>query len=250
MDYIGKICAILEDSSISKVILLGDFNADVNTLFESELMATLDTLNLTISDYLIFGRFSGQFAHVSDAHNTTSWHDHVICSQDIQKKIVSIDILDRLPSSDHPPLYVMLEFNCEHMTAAKLVYSKQAKLTCNWSKADSIELDQYKTLTKELLKKIDLLPAITCNECNCASVEHQLQIDQFYAQLCLALEQASHVSIPSSTVNTSRNYIIPGFTEHVKELHTIARADYCSWRVEGKPRSGPLSCDEAIQIAV
>ena len=67
------------------------------------------------------------------------------------KKIVSIDILDRLPSSDHLPLYVMLEFNCEHMMAAKHVYSKQAKLTCNWSKVDSIEIDQYKTLTKELL---------------------------------------------------------------------------------------------------
>ena len=56
MDYIGKICAIVEDSFTSNVILLGDFNADVNTLFESE-------LNLTISDYLIFGRFSCQFTH-------------------------------------------------------------------------------------------------------------------------------------------------------------------------------------------
>ena len=105
-EYIGKICAIVEDSSTSNVILLGDFNADVNTLFETELMAMCDTLKLTISDYIIFGRFSGQFTHLSDAHNTTSWLDHVICSQDIQRK--SIDILDRLPSSDHLPLYVML----------------------------------------------------------------------------------------------------------------------------------------------
>ena len=51
-------------------------------------MASCDTLNLTISDYLIFGRFSGQFTHVSDAHNTTSWLDHVICSQDVQKNSV------------------------------------------------------------------------------------------------------------------------------------------------------------------
>ena len=154
----------------------------------------------------------------------------------VQRKLVSIDILDGLPSSDHLPLYAMLEFNCEPMTVARLLKAGE----CNWSKADSIEIDKYRTLTKELLQKIDLIPAITCNECNCASVEHQLQIDQFYAQLCSALEQASHVSIPSSTVNTSRDYIIPGFTEHVKELNTIARADYCSWRVEGKPRSGPL----------
>ena len=53
-------CVIVEDSSTSNVILLGDFNADVNTLFETELMAMCDILNLTISDYIIFGRFSGQ----------------------------------------------------------------------------------------------------------------------------------------------------------------------------------------------
>ena len=41
-----------------------------------------------------------------------------------------------------------------------------------------------------------------------------------------------------NTVNSSRDYIIPGFTEQVKDLHTIARADYCSWRTEGKRRSG------------
>ena len=49
-------CVIVEVN----VILLGDFNGDVNTLFETELMAMNDILNLTISDYIIFGRFSGQ----------------------------------------------------------------------------------------------------------------------------------------------------------------------------------------------
>ena len=51
---------------------------------------------------------------------------------------------------------------------------------------------------------------------------------------------ASCDSIPSFTVNSSRDYIIPGFTEHVKDLHTIARTYYCSWRTEGKPRSGSV----------
>ena len=101
---LNKISDSDSDSSTSNLILLGDFNADVNTLFETELMAMCDTLNLTISDYIIFGRFSGQFTHVSDAHNTTSWLDHVICSQDVQRKLMSIDIPDRLPTSDHLPL--------------------------------------------------------------------------------------------------------------------------------------------------
>ena len=85
-----------------------------------------------------------------------------------------------------------------------------------------------------------MLPVFTCDDCNCTSAEHKLQIDQFYMQLCTVLEKASRDSIPSFTVNSSRDYIIPGFTEHVKDLHTIARADYCSWRTEGKPRSEPV----------
>ena len=50
---------------------------------------------------------------------------------------------------------------------------------------------------------------------------------QHYIQLCTVLEKVSRDSIPSFTVNSSRDYIIPGFTEHVKDLHIIARVDYC-----------------------
>ena len=95
-------------------------------------------------------------------------------------------------------------------------------------------------MTFELLKDIELLPAIVCDDCNCTSTEHKLQIDQFYMQLCTVLEKASRDSIPSFTVKSSRDDIKPGFTGHVKDLHTIVRADYCSWRTEGKPRSGPI----------
>ena len=64
--------------------------------------------------------------------------------------------------------------------------------------------------------------------------------DQFYMQLCAVLEKANHDCLLSFTVNSFRDYIIPGITDHVKELHTLARADYCSWKADGKPRSGPL----------
>ena len=94
----------------------------------------------------------------------------------------------------------------------------------------AIDIERYRTLTFELLKKINLLPAITCDDCNCKSAEHKLQIDQFYMQLCAVLEKASRDCIPSFTVDSFRDYIIPGFTKHVKELHTLARADYCAWR--------------------
>ena len=59
-------------------------------------------------------------------------------------------------------------------------------------------------------------------------------------QLSVVLEKASRDCSPSFTVDSFRDYIIPDFTEHVKELHTLARVDYCAWRADDKPRSGPL----------
>ena len=38
VEYIGKISAIIEDCSTSKLAIIGDFNAKVGTIFESELI--------------------------------------------------------------------------------------------------------------------------------------------------------------------------------------------------------------------
>ena len=70
----------------------------------------LDNLSLVISDCNYYGHNSGMFTHVSDAHDTTSWLDHVLCSQDMQTKLHSIAILDMLPSSDHVPLSFVFDF--------------------------------------------------------------------------------------------------------------------------------------------
>ena len=75
------------------------------------------------------------------------------------------------------------------------------------AKATTIDIERYRTLTFELLKNINLLPAITCDDCNCKSAEHKLQIDQFYMQLCAVLEKASRDCIPSFTVDSFRDYM-------------------------------------------
>ena len=47
--------------------------------------------------------------YVSDAHSTTSWLDHIICSHDVKCKMTVIEILDKLPSSDHLPLRAAMD---------------------------------------------------------------------------------------------------------------------------------------------
>ena len=133
------------------------------------------------------------------------------------------------------------------LTLPPSLLKKQASITFNCAKATTVEIQQYRTLTS-ILKDIELLPAITCDDCNCTSLEHKLQINQFYMQLCTVLEKASRDSIPSFTVNSSRDYIIPRFTEHVKDLHTIACVARGGLNVNAFWIS--ISCHEAVQIAI
>ena len=114
MECIGKISASIEDSDISNFIILGDFKSAVDTSFEEELLELCSSYDLSISDYEFYGRDSGQFTYVSDAHSTTSWLHHIICSHGINSKVTSMNILDKTPISDHLPLQaeIDVDINC------------------------------------------------------------------------------------------------------------------------------------------
>ena len=60
-----------------------------------------NNIGLVISDYETYGRTSETYTYVSDAHNSTSWLDHFICSHSVYSMVTDIHIIDKLPSSDH-----------------------------------------------------------------------------------------------------------------------------------------------------
>ena len=72
--------------------------------------------------------------------------------------------------------------------------------------------------------KICIPPAIKCTNINCKSLEHRYDIDLFYSQICEALHCSSLDSIPSSKSSYCRSYIVPGFNDYVKDLHSVARS--------------------------
>ena len=57
-------------------------------------------------------------------HETTSWLDHVIYSSDMQNNVVSIDILEKSPSSDHLALSVTFDIMCKPVTIEKYTCHK------------------------------------------------------------------------------------------------------------------------------
>ena len=106
MEYIGKITALIDESPTSSIAIIGDFNAAIDTHFDVELQELCSNVSLVISDCDYYGRTFGKFTHVSNAHGTTSWLDHVICSHNMQARLHPVDILDMLLSSDHVPLSI------------------------------------------------------------------------------------------------------------------------------------------------
>ena len=239
MEYIGKITALIDESPTSNTAIIGDFNAAIDTHFDVELQELCRNLSLVISDCDYYGRTSGKFTHVSDAHGTTSWLDHVICSHDMQARLHSVDILDMLPSSDHVPLSVVFNFNS---TLAFIDSSKcpSNKVNFNWTKATDKDLLDYSYLTSIYCKNIHVVDVVKCDDVNCKSHEHVEQIDQLYSQLCSVLKRASDDSIPICKIHSHHDYIVPGFNELAKQLHSEARADYLLWKASGKPRAGLL----------
>ena len=89
-------------------------------------------------------------------------------------------------------------------------------------------------------KNIHAADVVKCNDVNCKSYDHLNQIDRLYSQLCSVLKQASDDSIPTSKIHTHHDYIVPGFNEFAKQLHSEARGDYLLWKASGKPSSGLL----------
>ena len=69
-------------------------------------------------------------------------------------------------------------------------------------------------------------------------MEHRHQVDSFYSQRCGAQQSSSLDFIPSSEPSDSHDYIVPGFNDYIKDLHTcsVSRSDYVTWRDAGKPR--------------
>ena len=198
--------------------------------------------NLVISDYQLLGRLSEQFKFLSDAHSTTSWLDHFICSHDLHQRITSLHILDKSPCSDHLPIHAV--FNLDVIGTIDSCEGSESKncstvpaIYYQWSKATDVDIDNYFRGTHMILKSIVIPSAIYCTDVDCKHAGHIRDIDTYYDNICDTLVVVSRKHTPSSTFKCSSNYIVPGFNEHLNDLHEKARQYYLQWKVSGRSRN-------------
>ena len=104
-----------------------------------------------------------------------------------------------------------------------------------WDSFDAIKLRQYSLMSDIYLSKLIIpVDALECRNVDCNNKSHNSQIKQFYDNICKCLTDASSTvfrEVLKRTFNCR-----PGFNEHVKELHEIARKRFVAWREANKPR--------------
>ena len=235
MYYLGKIQAIIDEVDTSNIVVLGDFNAAVGTNFENELQIMCERLNLTISDYVTFGRESGCYTYVSHSTDTTSWLDHVICSHSMSKLICKMSIHNKSPVSDHLVLSANVKDHCisniSNPVPSKNTTPTVKRPTVNWAKATPKDISSYCHCTKEKLMNIILpVSTLSCNNVECTDASHLAEIDKLYKDVCDSILTSGQQTLRNISCKNANNYVVPGWNDYVDEAHDEARHHYIIWR--------------------
>ena len=64
------------------------------------------------------------------------------------------------------------------------------------------------------------------------------EIASYYESVKSCITNASYVCLPTRQLDPMRDYVIPGWQEHVSDKHKIAGDAYLEWAALSRPRSG------------
>ena len=92
-------------------------------------------------------------------------------------------------------------------------------------------------MTEKGFDSIIIPDGVKCIDANCQVHSHVEDIDDLYDSIVNVLSSSSE-RISRKHNGTSQRRGIPGWNEHVKELHDAARDAYLLWKDSGKPRQG------------
>lgn len=231
--YLGMLQDLVESSSCDKIAIIGDWNANIGSLFGG-LMSDFATSNsMLISDVTLLP--SDSYTYISEAHNSTSWLDHCVSSSAFHKLINFCDIGYDYVISDHRPIRLFLDLSILRSEAEQKV--ENPINTVHWEKVTDDEKRNYTIKSRQLLSQITIPSHLY--ECkNCTNSDHLAEIDIYLHSIIEALKNASS-ELCSSDCSKEHEYChIPGWNDHVKDLYAASRDAFLTWRSLGSPKTG------------
>lgn len=238
--YLGKIETILSGYDSAYSLAIGDFNAHVTVdgsnghKFGEELVRFSSEENLLLSDLQQLPADS--YSYFSEAHHSTSWIDHILCTHGASHLINDMKIDYEYISSDHHPISAALDFGNMKCQAKEQLSAKTSKI--KWDKLSQDAVLEYKQRTEIELSKVQIDHGlILCDDPHCDNQAHRAGIDSMVHSTLEALLDAG--SPLTSKTKTGYKHV-PGWNTYCKELHSIARDSYILWRNHGRAKVGIL----------
>ena len=210
MNKLGEINALCEEHSDCSPFILGDFNACTSNNFGPILSEFCEDNGFVLSDYKLLPPDS--FTFISDAHGTTSWLDHCMCTNESHAAVKKISILQDFIISDHRPCQAVINCNSRQFEDfdEKLQQNRSSSSRVTWDKVSDEQKFEYFNLTRILMSSIlPPLEAIHCKNTNCTNNSHVATTEHYYDQIVDSLLKASTSLSQNKPSNVRKNPVIP-----------------------------------------
>ena len=231
---LGRVMAIIHEQEVDAVCVLGDTNAKPRTPFYDELERSCADNDLTVCDVRLLPEDS--YTHLNEAHNTTSWLDHVIASDNIADSIHDFRILYGNSTSNHLPVCFKLNIDINYVSYENLA---EMNNKVNWAFNNDTLCGRFKDRIDIELSGIML---DFCSSNNCKNEMCQIGLSNFYNTLSKAIIKVGERVF--GLKGSARGTPVPGWNELVREHHHLARQAFLAWRTAGSPREG----DTAVRM--
>ncbi|KAI3378977.1 hypothetical protein SNEBB_007866, partial [Seison nebaliae] len=247
IESLGLIESIIEEQEYNRVCFAGDFNSTKGTLFGEELWRFCASNELEITDDTKLPVTT--FTYVSDSHNTVSWPDHIITSENVHQSIKHVEVILDILGSDHLPLSWSMELRDIPALRVKGVVSNKQKKALKWNKLNNIEKRyEYMRMTGVALQNVVIpVSSLQCKQLICKH-DHKKDINQFYNDIVGTLKRVGKQCLGQREASTSHNQIA-GWNEYVASAYEDARQWYKRWLQAGRPRHGDLAAHYRISKA-
>ena len=140
---------------------------------------------------------------------------------------------------DHLPIYAKLTLDIGLSDIASSIVPASdvtfPAINYQWVKATDVDVDNYRHGTQSALSHFTIPKVVHCN-----NEQHRHHIDMYYDSrpICKVLASVGKLTVPTNKFKRSQDFIVPGFNEHLKELHCEARAQYLIWSNDSNSRTG------------
>ena len=212
------------------LLFSGDFNADIGSPSSSTSLPNeqgkvlLRYLNRwDYSSSHLSSPVSPTYTYESDAHNSLSTIDHIMCPNFLLSKLISSKVLANHPLnvSDHLPVYSCFSISLSPPPAVTSGFSTPlTRSVLRWCNTDSRLIQSYSQAVDRALQ------SVSCD------IHTPLDIELLSSSVSNALLSAGKDHIPSSK---HHSYIRPNWSSDLKTAHNTSKQKYREWCLGGKP---------------